>query len=141
MAHRSSRPGARRALLATLVVLGLSACSSTQTVEPAVSTTTGALPTLTSLDAPVGVIAVGAPCGAGLGDCDATAFCRFPSGSPCGEDGVTGVCELRPVGCRRDCPGVCGCNGARFCNACVAESRGFSVRDDDTCKEKTDETP
>ncbi len=130
-------PRMRTSFVQVITLLWLSACASHQT-EAVIATP---LPPIVSTDAPVGVIAVGAPCGAGLGDCDATAFCRFPSGSPCGEDGVTGVCELRPVGCRRDCPGVCGCNGVRFCNICVAESRGFSVRGDETCKEKSDETP
>lgn len=94
-------------------------------------------------EAPVDVVAtpgdvpVGGACGEGLGDCDAGGFCQYPSETPCGGEGIAGVCVARPTGCRRDCPGVCGCNGHRFCNTCSAEARGFTVRHDGNCEEPT----
>lgn len=85
--------------------------------------------------AKVGTVAVGGTCGAGNGDCDAMGFCRYAEENACGGAGSGGVCEARPRECKRDCPGVCGCDGQRFCNTCVAQARGFSVRHAGACAE------
>jgi hypothetical protein len=88
--------------------------------------------------ATIGAQPVGSPCGGEHGACDATGFCRYPAEDICGDGGSAGVCEARPRGCKRDCPGVCGCNGHRFCNTCVARARGFSVRHGGPCMESPD---
>lgn len=85
--------------------------------------------------AEVGDVPLGGACGPGFGRCDGETFCRFPDESPCGDGGVAGVCEARPRACTRDCPGVCGCEGQRFCNVCVAHARGFSTRHAGRCAE------
>ncbi len=28
--------------------------------------------------------------------------------------------------CTQDCPGVCGCDGITYCNACIASSHGIT---------------
>ena len=81
-----------------------------------------------SPDAPVGTLPLGAPCGPDLGACDGAGYCAFPPESACGAGAVPGICEARPRGCFKDCPGVCGCDGVRYCNTCAAQGRGFSVR-------------
>ena len=35
--------------------------------------------------------------------------------------------------CQRDCPGVCGCDGNFYCNACIANSKGISVDYSGSC--------
>lgn len=87
----------------------------------------------------VGTIALGAACGPGVGDCDAAGYCAFPEANACGDGGVVGVCTARPRGCFKDCPGVCGCDGARYCNACVAQGRGLSVRHAGACTDRMEE--
>lgn len=62
-------------------------------------------------------------------DCAPYAFCDFPSGA-CG--GV-GTCSPRPDACTADCPGVCGCDGAIYCNACTANASGVSVAGSGGC--------
>ncbi len=42
---------------------------------------------------------------------------------------------LAPTGCDDDCPGVCGCDGQFYCNACNAQQAGTDVSDSDACKE------
>ncbi len=110
----------------------------TQALLPSPEATSPEVPGPLDVIAPVGDVPPGGACGPGVGDCDATGFCSFPSDAPCGAPGVAGVCTARPTGCHRDCPGVCGCNGHRFCNTCVAEARGFSVRQTGNCEEPTD---
>jgi hypothetical protein len=72
----------------------------------------------------------GAPatCGGKAGiPCGPTEFCRYdPSGS-CGNADGTGTCQPRPQGCDADCPGVCGCDGKFYCNACNANAAGVDV--------------
>jgi|GEM_PF-2060896 len=86
--------------------------------------------------APIGTIALGAACGPGVGDCDAEGYCAFGEDNACGDGGAVGVCTARPRGCFKDCPGVCGCDGARYCNACVAQGRGLSMRHAGACLEE-----
>lgn len=60
--------------------------------------------------------------------CAADEYCEMADGS-CGN----GICKPRPTGCPRDCPGVCGCDGAEYCNACNARAAGTDVALDGTC--------
>ncbi len=41
-----------------------------------------------------------------------------------------GVCMPKPQGCDADCPGVCGCDGETYCNACGAQQAGVDVGPD-----------
>ncbi len=63
------------------------------------------------------------PCADGL-------FCARVDGC-----GGPGVCQPRPSGCARDCPGVCGCDGHDYCNACNAAQAGVNVAHEGTCAE------
>jgi len=58
------------------------------------------------------------------GDCAPTDYCRFEFADACGPPGS---CEPRPTGCPEDCPGVCGCDGALYCNECIAAASGVNV--------------
>ena len=35
--------------------------------------------------------------------------------------------------CPADCPGVCGCDGETYCNACIANSAGIRVVGNSPC--------
>jgi hypothetical protein len=63
--------------------------------------------------------------------CNAASYCHFTSG--CGMSGP-GTCMPRPTGCTADCPGVCGCDGKTYCNACGAATVGVSVASKGPCK-------
>ncbi len=65
------------------------------------------------------------------GTCAATEYCDFTDG--CGFDDGPGVCKPRPEGCTEDCPGVCGCDGMTYCNACTAAAAGVDVLSDGAC--------
>ena len=62
-----------------------------------------------------------------------TTFCRYPEQMACGQGDITGVCLPRPATCSKDCPGVCGCDGKRHCNACEANRAGTDVGPAGTC--------
>lgn len=66
------------------------------------------------------------------GTCDATQVCVWADGS-CGATDGQGVCEPRPGGCPEDCPGVCGCDGQFYCNACIARAAGVDVSANASC--------
>ena len=59
-------------------------------------------------------------------DCAPTDFCRFEAGE-CGPGRMPGFCEPRPEECTADCGGVCGCDGAYYCNECTAQRAGTNV--------------
>ncbi|MBL8787121.1 MAG: hypothetical protein JNJ59_19610 [Deltaproteobacteria bacterium] len=84
--------------------------------------------------AETGTVPLGQACGPGVGACDAAGYCVFPAANVCGDGGVVGVCEARTRGCQKDCKGVCGCDGKRYCNACSAQNRGVSVRHAGRCE-------
>jgi hypothetical protein len=63
--------------------------------------------------------------------CASDEYCDFPNG--CGGDDSTGVCKKRPQGCTADCPGVCGCDGKVYCNACGANAMGVDTDPTATC--------
>ena len=62
-------------------------------------------------------------------DCASEERCAWPTGV-CGG---TGTCEARPLGCPGDCPGVCGCDGADYCNECGANAAGVNVASPGPC--------
>lgn len=68
-------------------------------------------------------------CGDGQPPCPPSEFCDFP-GESCGPQGT---CTTKPEGCYDDCPGVCGCDGVGYCNACTAQISGVDVADDLGC--------
>jgi len=71
------------------------------------------------------------PCGGIAGtSCGADEWCDLPNG--CGGPDAQGVCKKRPQGCPEDCPGVCGCDGKQYCNACGANAAGVDTSDDAT---------
>ncbi len=74
----------------------------------------------------------GKTCGTILGlTCDATSYCDF--GGTCGGGDQGGVCRTRAQACTADCPGVCGCDGKFYCNACSAQALGVDVSTSRTC--------
>ncbi len=66
---------------------------------------------------------------------DCPGDCRTPADCAAGQVCITadrlcggvGTCRERPDGCTADCPGVCGCDGREYCNACEAQQSGVSV--------------
>jgi hypothetical protein len=67
----------------------------------------------------------GTACGGRAGNtCGPTFFCDFDPNAMCGAADAQGVCRPRPSICPADCPGVCGCDGRFYCNACTAQSMG-----------------
>jgi hypothetical protein len=82
----------------------------------------------------------GAVCGGKTGKtCDKEAFCNVDG--HCGYTDGTGTCEALPQGCTADCPGVCGCDGEFYCNACNAHAQGVSVSDSTSCLPAVDCSP
>lgn len=72
------------------------------------------------------------PCGGIAGiQCAADEWCDLPEG--CGFPDAMGVCKKRPQGCTADCPGVCGCDGKFYCNACSANAQGLDTGNDTSC--------
>jgi hypothetical protein len=65
--------------------------------------------------------------------CAPDEFCKWDPSSPCGNADGTGVCTPKPAGCTADCPGVCGCDGAFYCNACAAQQAGVDADPSGTC--------
>lgn len=63
--------------------------------------------------------------------CAADEWCDLPNG--CGFPDAMGACKKRPQGCYADCPGVCGCDGKQYCNACTANAQGIDSGDDKSC--------
>jgi len=59
--------------------------------------------------------------------CQSDQYCDYPDYPPCGQYDWTGLCRPRPSACTKDCPGVCGCDQKRYCNACEANASGTDV--------------
>jgi hypothetical protein len=73
-------------------------------------------------------------CGGELGsNCPAGEFCAYASPGTCGNADGGGVCKPAPAGCTDDCPGVCGCDGKIYCNACSANAAGVDVSTSSAC--------
>jgi hypothetical protein len=61
-------------------------------------------------------------------------FCDFAPNASCGAADQTGICQPVPTGaCLADCPGVCGCDGKFYCNACGAHTAGTDDSSDRSC--------
>jgi hypothetical protein len=71
--------------------------------------------------------------GKGGSPCGADEFCAFEPAALCGYADGTGLCQPRPQVCTDDCPGVCGCDGAFYCNTCSAQAAGVDVIDSKDC--------
>ena len=67
--------------------------------------------------------------------CPDNQYCDYDQG--CGFADGTGNCRPRPEVCQDDCPGVCGCDGQEYCNACVAAAAGVDVLRDGACDSTT----
>ena len=65
-------------------------------------------------------------------------FCDYDEKQACGQTDASGVCKPRPAACTDDCPGVCGCNGKFYCNACQANRDGTDIHPMGTCSDAGD---
>jgi hypothetical protein len=66
-------------------------------------------------------------CGGFIGkSCGPAEWCDYRD-EFCGGTDTSGVCKPRPRACPADCPGVCGCDGMFYCNACGAQAAGVDV--------------
>ena len=79
-------------------------------------------------------------CGGDFGSqCPPDMWCDYADGFTCGDLGVDGTCMPKPSGCPADCPGVCGCDGFFYCNACGAQQAGVDVDTSLDCGATMDE--
>lgn len=62
--------------------------------------------------------------------CPADQWCDMGG---CDFDDSFGLCRDKPQGCFTDCPGVCGCDGKFYCNACMANAAGVGVSKSTQC--------
>jgi hypothetical protein len=65
--------------------------------------------------------------------CSGSTFCAWRNTGFCGSDNDSGTCQPRPEICTEDCPGVCGCDGKLYCNACSARAAGVDVSNTEEC--------
>lgn len=73
-------------------------------------------------------------CGGELGSqCGPMQFCAYDPPGTCGNADGLGTCKPNPGNCTDDCPGVCGCDGQFYCNACSANAAGVDVSDNGGC--------
>jgi Kazal-type serine protease inhibitor-like protein len=78
--------------------------------------------------------AEGDRCGTlGAALCSDDLYCRFSESAQCGIADRPGVCARRPTRCSRQDAPVCGCDGRTYPNACSAQIRGISVKQDGAC--------
>lgn len=70
------------------------------------------------------------PCGSAA--CGAGEYCALPAAAKCDRSDSDAQCLTVPDSCATDCPGVCGCDGRFYCNACRAERAGVDVTESDT---------
>lgn len=104
--------------------------SSTTTTSSSSSSSTSSSSTGATSSTSGGPDAGPTTCGGKAGTpCAPDAFCDFATNAACGTFDAAGVCQPRPQGCTADCPGVCGCDGSFYCNACSAHALGV---DDDS---------
>jgi hypothetical protein len=77
----------------------------------------------------------GQVCGGFTGtQCPTGSFCDYAPTDLCGAFDATGICRGGGVSpCTADCPGVCGCDGKFYCNACVAHNAGTDDSTDRSC--------
>jgi hypothetical protein len=73
-------------------------------------------------------------CGGKQGfQCGADEWCQWDPPGTCGGFDNSGTCQPKPGGCTADCPGVCGCDGAFYCNECDAHNAGVDVSANGIC--------
>lgn len=73
-------------------------------------------------------------CGGKQGyQCDFGEWCDYDPPGSCGGFDNYGTCQPMPQGCPADCPGVCGCDGQFYCNACEAHGAGVDTSDIPEC--------
>ena len=71
----------------------------------------------------------GRQCGGFLGlQCNPDEWCEYDNPGSCGNADQGGACRPRPQVCTKDCPGVTGCDGEFYCNACMAHRAGYDVQ-------------
>jgi hypothetical protein len=70
--------------------------------------------------------------------CPSDAYCQWDPPGLCSGFDNAGVCVPKPGGCPADCPGVCGCDGLFYCNACGAHAAGVDVSNDTSCVPQPD---
>jgi hypothetical protein len=108
------------------------ACGGVVEAQHGVSTGSGGSTSTTASTTGAG----GAPafCGGKAGvPCGPDQFCHYDASSSCGVADAEGTCQLRPQGCEADCPGVCGCDGKLYCNACDANAAGVDASNQTAC--------
>jgi hypothetical protein len=66
--------------------------------------------------------------------CAADEFCDFPPDAACGLADGAGTCAPLPDDCSDVFAPVCGCDGATYSNACLANAAGTSVASNGQCK-------
>ena len=86
-----------------------------------------------SAPAPDGGAACGGIAGHRCPEDPSTIYCDFEDTVQCGATDGSGVCRARPTTCLLDCPGVCGCDGKFYCNACEAHRAGVDDAPGTTC--------
>ena len=126
---------------ATLTIAAaISACSGSVDTEASASATgSGGSTTTTSTSSATATATATATSSAGQGgggafcggkagiQCAPGQFCAFDPPGSCGNADGGGTCTPEPGACPADCPGVCGCNGSFFCNACDANAAGIDT--------------
>jgi hypothetical protein len=59
-------------------------------------------------------------------------YCQLPGTAACRREHAQALCSAAPASCELECPGVCGCDGRFYCNACRAAQAGVDVAPADT---------
>lgn len=74
-----------------------------------------------------GPLKEGALCGTrGVsGSCDAGLYCNYKD--RCGATDAGGVCTVMPKACNRALQWVCGCDGKKYSNPCIAAAAGVAL--------------
>jgi hypothetical protein len=75
------------------------------------------------------------------GQCAMDGYCSFKPRDCASPLDVSGVCSPRPLTCTKDCPGVCGCDGKFYCNACLAHFVGVDDTTSTSCMRSMDGGP